>query len=83
MNGTKVDIKKLDALVDIAVEIVDDPVNDIETGAPKAREIYEPLSNDERMYFNGKLAEKKFKSEHGREKQYWSAFKEYLKAAAK
>jgi hypothetical protein len=82
MNGTRVDTKKLDALVDLAIEIVDDPDNDVDNGAPKAREIYEPLSNDERIYVNGQLAAKKFKNEStGREVQYWSAFKKYLQAA--
>ena len=82
MNGTKVDIQKLDAVVDLAIEIVDDPDNDLEVGAPKAREIYEPLDNDERMYVNGKLSDKKFRNPStGRDVQYWSAFVKYLKAA--
>lgn len=81
IQGTRVDIKKLDAVVDLAIEIVEE--DDIDNGSSKAREIYEPLSNDERMYVNGKLAEKKFKNEStGRQVQYWSAFKQYLQAAA-
>ena len=82
MTGKRVDTKKLDEVVNLAIEIVDDPDNDLHTGAPKAREIYEPLDNDERMYVNGKLSEKKFKNEStGRDVQYWSAFVKYLKAA--
>ncbi len=78
-----IDKKKLDALVNIAVEIVDDPDNDVDTGAPKAREIYENLNNDERSYFNGKLADKKYENpKTGRQVQYWKAFKQYLVAAA-
>jgi len=76
-------VKKLRALADIAVEICDDPDNDLETGAPKAREIYEDLDNDSRMYLNGLLRERKFTNqETGREKAYWAVFVEFLKAAA-
>ena len=82
MTGKRVDTQKLDAVVDLAIEIVDDPDNDLEVGAPKAREIYEPLDNDERMYVNGKLSDKKFRNPStGRDVQYWSAFVKYLRAA--
>ena len=74
-------IDELNAAVDLAIEIVD--ADDVDAGAKQARELYEPLTNDERSYFNGKLADKKFKNEStGRQVQYWSAFKDYLKAAA-
>lgn len=81
MNGTKVDEKKLDALAGLAIEIVD--TDDMDAGPAKARELYEPLNNDERIYFNGVLRDKKFtNASTGRENQYWRAFKQYLEAAA-
>ncbi len=81
MNGTRVDVNKLNNLADKAVEIVDS--DDMDAGPALARKLYEPLTNDERMYFNGKLRERKFtNADTGRENQYWSAFKLYLQEAA-
>jgi hypothetical protein len=84
MNGSRVNISKLRAVVDTAIQIVDESGETLteEDAAKKAREIYEPLSNDERMWVNGQIKEKKFKSGAGRMKGYWSPFHELLVKAA-
>ena len=79
VNGDLLDHDKLDALVAEAVLIVDECDNDPESGANRARELYEPLSHDERIYFNGKVQEHKFKNPiTGRECGYWQPFKKHL-----
>jgi len=83
MDGTHIDTKALDALVDIAVEICD--TIDAEPGelAHKAKELYQPLSNDQRQYFNGQMQARKFQNaETGRQVGYWRPFKTLLMEAA-
>ena len=83
VQGTKIDIQKLDAIVEEAIVVVDECDDDPETGAKRARELYEGLVNDERVYVNGRLQERKFKNEStGRENGYWPAFKKHLLHAA-
>ena len=85
MNGSKVDTSKLQSVVDTAIQLVDESGETLteEDAAKQAREIYEPLTNDERMWVNGQIKEKKFKSGAGRMKGYWSPFHELLVMAAK
>jgi len=83
MDGTRVDKKKLDAVVAEAIVIVDECDDDRESGGKRAREIYEPLTPDERIYVNGEIAKKKFKNQStGRNVQYWKPFKEHLMHSA-
>ena len=83
MHGANIDIQKLDAIVAEAIVIVDECDDEPEEGAKRARSLYEGLVNDERIYVNGKLQERKFKNEStGRENGYWPAFKKHLLHAA-
>ena len=83
MNGSDIDIGKLRELVVDAVRIVDEDNPDVDESAKQAREIYEPLNNDERQWLNGQLRLKKTTNpESGREIQYWSLFKAHLLHAA-
>ena len=81
IGGTKVNKKEMDALADLAFEMVDSP--DEEQAAKDARVMYEPLDNDSRQYLNGKINERKYENPStGRQVSYWSAFAKLLKAAA-
>ena len=83
MTGKKINIDKLTAVVDEAKRIVDEYESDLESGAKPAREIYEPLSNDERMWVNGELNAKRTNKGTGKQHAYWAVFKEMLKASVK
>jgi hypothetical protein len=79
VNGTHIDVRKLNAVVDECVLIVDECDDDEESGPKRAREIYEPLTDDERIYVNGELGKRKFTNPAtGRDVQYWKPFKVHL-----
>jgi hypothetical protein len=79
VTGEKIDLNKLDALVNEAILIVDECDDDEDAGTRRAKELYGPLTNDEQIYFNGKVQEKKYKNEStGRTCGYWGAFAAYL-----
>ena len=82
MTGKKINIDKLTSVVDVAKQLVDEFESDLEQGAKPAREIYEPLSNDERMWVNGELNAKRLNKGTGKQHSYWAVFKQFLKAAA-
>jgi hypothetical protein len=83
MGGTVVDEDKCRTVADEAIRIVDEYDDSPNEGAKVAKEIYQPLNNDERQFVNGILRVRKFHNEStGRDVQYWSAFVKYLKAAA-
>ena len=83
MNGTDIDIPRLRDIVVEAIRMVDEDSPDMDAEARSAREMYEPLSNDERQWVNGQLRLKKTTNpETGRDIQYWSLFKQYLLHAA-
>ena len=83
MDGAKVDISKLQDVVDEAKRLVDEYESDIEGAAPTARSIYEPLSNSERSWVNGQLgAAKRLNSGTMKQHSYWAVFKLMLQAAA-
>ena len=75
MDGTLVDIRKLEDIVTECQFIVDEYDCDIETGSVLAKNAYNGLNNDEKMYVNGRL--RKTKPE-GARKMYWSCFREFL-----
>ena len=79
MNGTDVDISKLQTVVDEAIRIVDEDSPEVDVAAQEAKEMYAPLTNDEKMWVNGQLRQKKTTNEStGREVQYWSLFAKLL-----
>lgn len=78
--GTRVDIKKLRGVVDECIRIVDEYDDDAETGKELAHALYDLLPNDDRMFVQGELRERKYKSFSGRMVQYWNAFRWYLDA---
>ena len=83
MGGTTIDVNKLQAVVDEAKRIVDEYESDIDSGAKPAREIYEPLSNDERIWVNGQLGSaKRLNKATGKQHAYWAVFKQFLLKAA-
>jgi len=73
-----VDFKKIKEAIKDAKDVVD--LDDEERGPVAARELYEPLSNDERMRMQ---AEMKKESPEGCRKTYWAIFHDHLKRAAK
>lgn len=77
MNGMLIDVVKLKLLADEAIEIVDS--SDTDKGPELARALHDPLTNDEKIYFQGLLRNSTFLHlGTGRERQYWTGFKEYL-----
>jgi len=83
VDGTHVDVKKLNAVADECVLIVDECDDDTESGSKRAREIYEALTRDEREYVQSVLGQRKYKNPStGRDVQYWKPFKQHLVAAA-
>lgn len=80
VTGENLDIAKLDSLVNEAILIVDECDDDTEAGIRRATELYGDLSNDEQIYLNGKIQEKKYTNQStGRMCGYWTAFSTYLK----
>jgi len=83
VDGTHVDVKKLNAVADECVLIVDECDDDQESGAKRAKEIYAVLTRDEREYVQSVLGQRKYKNPAtGRDVQYWKPFKEHLLHAA-
>ena len=83
MQGTKINIDKLTAVVDEAKRLVDEYESDIEGAAIYAMKLYKPLSNDERQFVNGELNAKRLNTGTGKQHAYWAVFKEMLKASVK
>jgi len=80
IDGSLVDIKALDELAVEAIDLMNRCDLELWEAGDMARSLYEPLSKDERQYFNGVLRETKFPS-RGRMKSYWGPFKELLEGA--
>jgi len=79
IDDTKeVDNKKIKAAVQQALDIIDNEDPEMKTTPGEARELYEPLSNDERVAFQADL-----KAVQIGRKTAWSIFREYLTLAAK
>jgi len=79
IDDTKeVDNKKIKAAVQQALDIIDNEDPEMKTTPGEARELYEPLSNDERVAFQSDL-----KAVQIGRKTAWSIFREYLTLAAK
>ena len=76
-DSVQVDGKKINELVKDARDIVD--LDDEEKGPANAREVYEPLTSDERMLFQSLM---KGSTPDGCRKTYWSIFHDHLKKAA-
>jgi len=76
-DSVKVDSKKINELSKDAKDIVD--LDDEENGPTNARELYEPLSSDERI-----LLQKLMKASvpEGCKKTYWAIFHDHLKRAS-
>lgn len=83
IGKTPVDTAKIQAIADLCAEVVDE--DDEENGPAKAKELYAPLSNDERMALQSILKAVNNpvdKSGNPIRKTYWSCFHDHLKAAA-
>jgi len=69
-----VDMKKVESVAVLCRELVDK--DDEDTGPLKAKELYQPLSNDERIALQAMMKESK---PEGTGKTYWSCFHDHLK----
>lgn len=76
-DSVKVDVKAIQGLAKDAKDIVD--IDDEENGPAKARELYEPLSSDERIYLQKIM---KASVPEGCKKTYWAIFHNHLRRAA-
>jgi len=76
-DSVKVDVKKIQGLSKDAKDIVD--LDDEENGPANARELYEPLSSDERIHLQKIM---KSSAPEGCKKTYWAIFHDHLKRAA-
>ena len=76
-DSVKVDAFKISGLAKDAKDIVD--LDDEENGPANARELYEPLSSDERIHLQKLM---KASTPEGCKKTYWSIFHDHLKRAA-
>ena len=77
-DSVKVDAFKISGLAKDAKDIVD--LDDEENGPTNARELYEPLSSDERIHLQKLM---KSSVPEGCKKTYWAIFHDHLKRAAK
>ena len=77
INPEPVDNSKVKEAVRQALDIIDNEDPEMKTTPGEAREVYEPLSNDERVAFQTDL-----KAVQIGRKTAWSVFREYLKLAA-
>ena len=77
-DSVKVDAFKISGLAKDAKDIVD--LDDEENGPTNARELYEPLSSDERIDLQKLM---KSSVPEGCKKTYWAIFHDHLKRAAK
>jgi len=82
IDGTRVDIKYLEWVVDRCKEIVDEYESDIESGSLFAHDFYDDLSKDEKSWVNGQLNVKRLNKATGKQHAYWATFKLMLQAAA-
>ena len=80
IDDNPVDMQKVMAAVDLCREIVDE--DNEESGPQAAKEIYQPLSNDERIELQRQLKEIPIKKANGRMSTYWAVFHSHLKLAA-
>jgi len=69
-----IDMKKVESVAVLCRELVDE--DDEDTGPLKAKELYQPLSNDERIALQAMMKESK---PEGTGKTYWSVFHDHLK----
>jgi len=69
-----VDMKKVESAAVLCRELVDE--DDEDNGPLKAKELYQPLSNDERIALQAMMKESK---PEGTGKTYWSCFHDHLK----
>ena len=76
-DSVKVDAFKISGLAKDAKDIVD--LDDEENGPTNARELYEPLSSDERIHLQKLM---KSSVPEGCKKTYWAIFHDHLKRAA-
>jgi hypothetical protein len=77
INPDPIDNEKVKKAVQQAHDVIDNEDPEMITTPKDARAIYEPLSNDERIAFQGEMKTTKIGK-----KTAWSVFHEYLKLAA-
>ncbi len=77
INPEPIDAKKVSAAVQQALDIIDNEDPEMVATPKESRELYEPLTNDERIAFQSDLKTTKIGK-----KSAWSVFHDYLKLAA-
>jgi len=81
IDGSEVDMGKMDKIISDAVDIINS--DDMEEGPASIFNLWDNLTNNEKIVVNNALKKMSIKTPSGKDKKYSTMFKEYLEMAHK